>query len=428
MTAAMSSSTSSTKIPSSSASLLASHNEPHGLVQVAFDYEYDYKTRKISVTQGEKLYLLQKTNQHWWKCMRPGVNKAFFVPAQYVNVLDETETENRSDGDEKKFPFPLKRGNGSISKKCDIQKSSSSVDSTNTESEIVRPKPRKSIFSTFERLKEGKLSRPAVPSKSSKGGSINSRNESSRASYRSVTKEKCVHLGASSNKESGSSTTNHRHSERKSSSGSSSLRLKNWSASLEELSKQIVFPGLTSESVVDLTSLSANNSFKPSSIAESTRKLRQRTEDGDKEENSSQRLSSSHNHPHKTNEQPTNTKTNTATYDAKRHSDGATGGNANESSESTFSSINKCYSLRNSTFSNNNNEEKASSTNLQSSYNRDQSNAPIHHQRNSSASQPDSPKEAHDSSSQVSLLVHYQCTRTKYYFKSLFFCLRFFLQ
>lgn len=228
------------------------------------------------------------------------MSKAFFVPAQYVKVIDEEEAKDDD----------IRSG-----KKSEIQKSSSSVDSSN--SEVVSAKPRKSIFSTFERLKESK-SKPVVPSKS-KSNNISSRNEGSRASHRVVTKEK-------------SNSSNHHH-ERKSSS-SSSLRLKNWSASLEELSKQIVFPGLTSESVVDLTSLSANNSFKP---------------------NATKQTGNDAFPPHR------NLETNESNTAGGRQGSCSSGGSCDEK----LHTINKCLSFRNPTFANNNNEEKASPTNEQ---------------------------------------------------------------
>jgi len=169
---------------------------------VLYDYSYEYKTRGlVTITKHEKLYLLEKTNESWWKVVRPPEsegpnNKIFFVPAQYVRVdksIDEIDVHilAKSIGP-KSFPSD-----------------------NHDKGPKVPPKPKSENMTSIRR------------------------NDSSRGSHRI-------------------------HSKTSSSSPKKASKLK-LTASLEELSKQIVFPGVTSESTVDLTrsniSPNSNSSF-----------------------------------------------------------------------------------------------------------------------------------------------------------------------
>ncbi|XP_021947471.1 rho GTPase-activating protein 12 [Folsomia candida] len=199
------------------------HRRPIALLKVAYDYDYDYKTRKVSVRAGELLHLLQKTNEHWWKVIRPGVNnKPFFVPAQYVTEVSHPADQSPKENGQKlpltKF-HSLDHGSPNLTPKNG---------SSNKEREsVTKSKSKESSFFSF--------------SKSGKSSKV-TRNEGSRASHR----EK------NSKQQQQASTTSSKKISSTSSSGGGG-KLKNWSASLEELSKQIVFPGLASESVADLT-------------------------------------------------------------------------------------------------------------------------------------------------------------------------------
>lgn len=195
----------------------------HPLLRVAYDYEYDYKTRKVSIKQGELLHLLQKTNEHWWKVMRPVINRPFFVPAQYVFPADdddEAEEDRNEIGKESHTTF------------SNNNKSPSTVNNNNN-----NQSPADKGESSKEKVTDvGRANESAYFTAAAKTSKMN-RNEATRASHRAQSK-----LSSSSTKIS-----------------SSLAKLKNWSASLEELSKQIVFPGLTSESVADLTAVTRDS-------------------------------------------------------------------------------------------------------------------------------------------------------------------------
>jgi hypothetical protein len=167
--------------------------------------------------------------EHWWKVVRPGINRPFFVPAQYVTEVGEESDEDVFQDQKKKenggkslatkaHSLSLPDGNSNANNKRNSFNGGGGGSSQETvlkgKPESSKSKSKESSFFSF-----------------SKSNKIN-RNEGSRASHR----------------EKGQS-----HSKPSSKISSSSGKLKNWSASLEELSKQIVFPGLASESVADLT-------------------------------------------------------------------------------------------------------------------------------------------------------------------------------
>lgn len=128
-----------------------------------------------------------------WKVVRPGVNKAFFVPAQYVQVVFE-KTESRAE------------------------------------------------------LEEG-LAQPSEARRATESPSPSSSPETD--SKRSEVSKKSEHSSGSVKMKRGDSTR----------ASKKAMRVKNWSASLEELSKQIKFPGIdaseSSESVTNLSCVTA---------------------------------------------------------------------------------------------------------------------------------------------------------------------------
>lgn len=60
-------------------------------------YDYDYTTRDgrhVSVRVGDRLTLLQKSNE-WWNVIRDGERKPFYVPADYVAILGGKTRKHR---------------------------------------------------------------------------------------------------------------------------------------------------------------------------------------------------------------------------------------------------------------------------------------------------------------------------------------------
>jgi hypothetical protein len=54
-------------------------------LRVLYDFEYVGKDeRKIRIQEGEKLFLIKKTNADWWQVIRSSSERPFFVPAAYV--------------------------------------------------------------------------------------------------------------------------------------------------------------------------------------------------------------------------------------------------------------------------------------------------------------------------------------------------------
>jgi len=54
-------------------------------LRVLYDFEYPFKDdRKIRIQEGEKLFLIKKTNSDWWQVIRNSSERPFYVPATYV--------------------------------------------------------------------------------------------------------------------------------------------------------------------------------------------------------------------------------------------------------------------------------------------------------------------------------------------------------
>jgi hypothetical protein len=57
------------------------------MVQVKYNVTYEYDDTKFKLVKDEQLFLINKSNQHWWLCLRLDENLTFFVPASYVTEL-----------------------------------------------------------------------------------------------------------------------------------------------------------------------------------------------------------------------------------------------------------------------------------------------------------------------------------------------------
>lgn len=57
-------------------------------VRVKHSIAYGYDKRRFQIFQNEDLFLINKTNQDWWLCLRLDENQTFFVPASYLEELD----------------------------------------------------------------------------------------------------------------------------------------------------------------------------------------------------------------------------------------------------------------------------------------------------------------------------------------------------
>lgn len=56
-------------------------------VRVLFDFDYTTKDGiDVKIKEGEKLYLIKKTNKDWWQVIRNS-GRPFYVPASYIEVL-----------------------------------------------------------------------------------------------------------------------------------------------------------------------------------------------------------------------------------------------------------------------------------------------------------------------------------------------------
>ena len=54
-------------------------------LKVLYDFEYVTKDgRKIIIKEGEKLFLIKRTNTDWWQVIRNSAERPFYVPAAYV--------------------------------------------------------------------------------------------------------------------------------------------------------------------------------------------------------------------------------------------------------------------------------------------------------------------------------------------------------
>ncbi|KAG8240332.1 hypothetical protein J437_LFUL000807 [Ladona fulva] len=67
---------------------------PEVRVQVLYDFEYTTKEgREIWMKEGERLYLIQKTNDDWWQVLRNSERRPFYVPAAYVEEVQPKKTK-----------------------------------------------------------------------------------------------------------------------------------------------------------------------------------------------------------------------------------------------------------------------------------------------------------------------------------------------
>lgn len=73
-------------------------------IKVRVLYDFKYKTREnksISITEGEKLLLLKKTNDDWWQVIRSS-GRPFYVPATFVKEIPRAPSRpSLSKGEEK---------------------------------------------------------------------------------------------------------------------------------------------------------------------------------------------------------------------------------------------------------------------------------------------------------------------------------------
>ncbi|CAG7786823.1 unnamed protein product [Allacma fusca] len=190
-------------------------------VIVNFNYVYTHKSKKIEITKGEVLQLLQKTNEHWWKCLRLGQPKSFYVPATYVSVLESQHSDSASTDDDLE----------NDETQCDMKNDKLSQG-------MGRQPMMENVIKDNLMKEEDNQSLSSIPS-----NVVTFSNEQ-------------LASGSFSNNHSSSSV----HIDKASSCGSISNLKKApyWSSSLEELAKQIVFPGQSS--------IYFNNpSFKPDS-------------------------------------------------------------------------------------------------------------------------------------------------------------------
>ena len=68
---------------------------PSESVEVLFNYKYDTSEgRHITINKGDIFTLLAKSTEEWWK-VRRGDREKFYVPANYVRVLGESDKNAR---------------------------------------------------------------------------------------------------------------------------------------------------------------------------------------------------------------------------------------------------------------------------------------------------------------------------------------------
>lgn len=64
-------------------------------LKVLYDFEYSTKDGKfVRIQEGEKLFLIKKTNKDWWQVIRSS-GKPFYVPATYVDVYKKSSHGNK---------------------------------------------------------------------------------------------------------------------------------------------------------------------------------------------------------------------------------------------------------------------------------------------------------------------------------------------
>lgn len=66
-------------------------------VRVLFDFEYTTKDgAEVKIKEGEKLYLIKKTNEDWWQVIRNS-GRPFYVPASYIEEIPRSNTWSKAD-------------------------------------------------------------------------------------------------------------------------------------------------------------------------------------------------------------------------------------------------------------------------------------------------------------------------------------------
>lgn len=113
-------------------------------VRVLFDFEYPTKDgKKVTIKEGEKLYLIKKTNEDWWQVIRNS-GRPFYVPASYVEEISRTGTKNDRKFDTvKEFITPKSQAPTDT-----YRMRSSSVDTQPTHDKIKPVIPKRTIFDT----------------------------------------------------------------------------------------------------------------------------------------------------------------------------------------------------------------------------------------------------------------------------------------
>lgn len=58
-------------------------------VEVLYDFEYPLPKggKKVSIKEGERLFLIRKTNNDWWQVIRNNERRPFYVPSTYVREI-----------------------------------------------------------------------------------------------------------------------------------------------------------------------------------------------------------------------------------------------------------------------------------------------------------------------------------------------------
>lgn len=66
-------------------------------LRVLYSFEYETKSgRRVSITEGEKLFLIKRTNNDWWQVIRNSTERPFFVPVSYVEVIKQVNESSDS--------------------------------------------------------------------------------------------------------------------------------------------------------------------------------------------------------------------------------------------------------------------------------------------------------------------------------------------
>lgn len=110
-------------------------------VRVLFDFEYTTKDgSQVKIKEGEKLYLIKKTNEDWWQVIRNS-GRPFYVPANYIEEIPRTSYST-----ERKPNQRLNKSKSQVFENCRIR--SCSVESQQThESHRIKPViPKRTVF------------------------------------------------------------------------------------------------------------------------------------------------------------------------------------------------------------------------------------------------------------------------------------------